>query len=173
MARKIIAQLWHHRFFFKKSIWTVTKYCIWRNFRYKADLLIYVSFLNWNQWCILCFISGGYDIPKGTTVFINHWALHNDNVFWKNAAKFDPNRFLDSEGKMDKKPENWLPFSAGRRVCLGEPVARTELLLIATNLLQTFEFKAPPGEKIVLSPTLEFTGSEVPSDYKVVIKQRK
>ncbi|KAK3099270.1 hypothetical protein FSP39_001939 [Pinctada imbricata] len=115
---------------------------------------------------------GGYDIPKGTMVFINHWALHNDSNFWKDVDKFDPYRYLTKEGKMDMKPDSWLPFSAGRRVCLGEPVARTELLLIAANLLQTFRFKAPSG--VIHEAQAQFAGPgfEVPEPYKVVIEKR-
>ena len=119
------------------------------------------------------YLPGGYDIPKDTTIFINHWALHNDAKVWKNVDKFDPYRYLDSEGKMDKKPENWLPFSAGRRVCLGEPVARTELLLIAANLLQHFMFKSPAGFELVPTPHHENPGVEVPKDYKVLVQKRK
>ncbi|KAK3093488.1 hypothetical protein FSP39_016334, partial [Pinctada imbricata] len=115
---------------------------------------------------------GGYDIPKNTTVIINHWALHNDASFWKDVDKFDPYRYLTKEGKMDMKPDNWLPFSAGRRVCLGEPVARTELLLIASNLLQNFRFKAPPGVSYVTSVRHNFQGVELPVIYKVVVEKR-
>ena len=119
------------------------------------------------------FSIGGYDIPKGTTVLINHWALHHDPKFWKNAETFDPHRYLDNEGKMDLKPDSWLPFGAGRRVCLGEPVARTELLLIAANLLQNFKFKSPPGVEMVPEGFCESVGSELPKAYKVVIERRK
>ena len=119
------------------------------------------------------YFSGGYDIPKDTTVFINHWALHNDASFWKNVDKFDPYRYLTKEGKMDSKPESWLPFSAGRRVCLGEPVARTELLLITTNLLQNFHFKPPPGVDFVPEAVPTVEGIEYPKEYKVVVERRK
>ena len=118
-------------------------------------------------------ISGGYDIPKDTTVFINHWALHNDTNALKNVDKFDPYRYLDSGGKLDKKPENWLPFSAGRRVCLGEQLAKTELLLIASHLLQKFTFKPPNGVEFVVLPKCDIAGTEVPLDYKVIIEKRQ
>ncbi|KAK3100065.1 hypothetical protein FSP39_014192, partial [Pinctada imbricata] len=114
----------------------------------------------------------GYDIPKGTTVFINHWALHNDPNFWKDVDKFDPYRYLTKDGKMDMKPENWLPFSAGRRVCLGEPVARTELLLIASSFLKNFRFKVPPGVTHITKPRFPVAGSEIPEEYKVVVEKR-
>ena len=89
------------------------------------------------------FLSGGYPVPKGTNVIVNHWALHNDPEFWNNVYEFDPYRYLTQEGKMDVKPDSWLPFSAGRRVCLGEQVVKAELLMITANLLQHFHIKAP------------------------------
>ena len=93
--------------------------------------------------------------------------------FLEKRRQFDPYRYLTEEGKMDSKPESWLPFSAGRRVCLGEPVARTELLLITTNLLQNFHFKAPPGVDFVPEVVSTSEGQERPKDYKVVVERRK
>ncbi|KAK3100089.1 hypothetical protein FSP39_014572 [Pinctada imbricata] len=116
---------------------------------------------------------GGYDVPKGTMVFINHWALHNDKNFWKYVDKFDPYRYLDKDGKLDSKPANWLPFSAGRRVCLGETVAKAELVFIVSCLLQNFTFMAPPCVNHKIKSRSGFTGSEHPAYYKVIVKKRK
>ncbi|KAK3099712.1 hypothetical protein FSP39_008420 [Pinctada imbricata] len=115
---------------------------------------------------------GGFDIPKGTMVFNNYWALHNDSNFWKDVDKFDPYRYLTKDGKMDMKPESWLPFSAGRRVCLGEPVARTELLLIAANMLQNFNFKTSSGVKHKVTTKFNAPGNELPEPHKVIIEKR-
>ena len=118
-------------------------------------------------------ITGGYDIPKGTTVLINHWALHHDPKYWKDPEMFDPYRFLDESGKMKPaKPDSWLPFSAGRRVCLGESVAKPEMLLMCVNLLQRFEIRLPEGVKANPEYKMVGFGVENPSDYKVVVKER-
>ena len=97
--------------------------------------------------------AGGYDAPKNTAVMINHWALHHDPEVWENVNDFKPERFLDETGKLGPKPQNWLPFSAGRRVCLGESVAKPELHLIFAALMQKFKWRLPDGEKVDLSPT--------------------
>ncbi|KAK3100020.1 hypothetical protein FSP39_013576 [Pinctada imbricata] len=115
---------------------------------------------------------GGYDIPKGTMVFINHWALHNDKAFWKNVDEFDPYRYLDQDGNLDSKPDNWLPFSAGRRICSGEAVAKAQFVLIVSNLLQKLTFKAPPGVHHKLDSRSGFTGNELPVEYKVIVEKR-
>ncbi|XP_048745552.1 steroid 17-alpha-hydroxylase/17,20 lyase-like [Ostrea edulis] len=117
---------------------------------------------------------GGYDIPKGTTVMINHWALHHDPKYWKDHESFDPNRYLDENGKLKPaKPESWLPFSAGRRVCLGETVAKPEMLLMCANLLKRFEIRLPDGIKANPEYRMMGFGVELPSEYKIVVTERE
>eukprot|EP00058_Branchiostoma_floridae_P027526 XP_002613017.1 hypothetical protein BRAFLDRAFT_114225 [Branchiostoma floridae] len=87
----------------------------------------------------------GYDIPAGTQVLTNLWSAHMDPEYWANPEKFDPRRFLDTEGKVVSRPDSYLPFSAGRRVCLGEQLAKMELFLLFSSLLKHFTFKLPEG----------------------------
>ncbi|XP_035682428.1 cytochrome P450 2D9-like [Branchiostoma floridae] len=68
-----------------------------------------------------------------------------DPAYWPDPDRFDPERFLDAEGNVIDKPESFLPFSGGRRVCIGEKLARMELFLFFSTLLQSFTFKAPEG----------------------------
>nr|XP_020447513.1 cytochrome P450 2U1 isoform X1 [Monopterus albus] len=86
----------------------------------------------------------GYTIPKGTVVFPNLWSVHRDPTVWDNPDSFNPARFLDDEGKLLKK-ECFIPFGIGRRVCMGEQLAKMELFLTVTNLLQAFKFRLPEG----------------------------
>lgn len=117
--------------------------------------------------------TGGYDIPKGTTVLINYWALHHDPKQWPDPTKFDPSRYLDGNGKLEStKPASWLPFSAGRRNCLGETLAKPEILLMCANLLQRFDIRLPEGVKPHLEHNLKGFGIELPMDYKIVVKER-
>ncbi|KAI8486073.1 cytochrome P450 2 sub U member 1 [Branchiostoma belcheri] len=87
----------------------------------------------------------GYDIPKGTQVVPNLYSLHKDPAYWPDPDRFDPKRFLDAEGNVINKPESFMPFGGGRRVCLGEQLARMELFLFFSTLLQSFTFKTPEG----------------------------
>ena len=136
----------------------------YQNQLFEIDMSGHSLFIS--QWNLLAFICSGmtitsgficllghYDVPKGTMVIINHWALHHDPNAWENVSNLIPERFLDTDGKMGPKPENWLPFSAGRRVCLGESVAKPELHLLFACLMQRFSWRMPEGEKIDLSPT--------------------
>ncbi|XP_056653445.1 cytochrome P450 2D14 [Monodelphis domestica] len=86
----------------------------------------------------------GFFIPKGTVLITNLSSVLKDEATWEQPYRFYPEHFLDAEGRF-VKPEAFMPFSAGRRVCLGEPLAKMELFLFFTCLLQDFSFVLPPG----------------------------
>ena len=50
---------------------------------------------------------------------------------------FRPQRFLDEAGNV-KRDEHFIPFSVGKRQCLGETLAKTELFLFFTALVQQY-----------------------------------
>ncbi|XP_078597942.1 cytochrome P450 2U1-like [Branchiostoma floridae x Branchiostoma japonicum] len=112
----------------------------------------------------------GYHIPKGTVVQANLWAVHHDPQLWPDPHRFDPARFLDDAGKFVKRDEV-IPFSIGRRVCLGEQLARMELFLFFTSLLQRFSFKLPEGAPV---PSEEgvFGATHSPVPFKLVAVAR-
>ncbi|KAM9228729.1 cytochrome P450 2D17-like [Dugong dugon] len=87
----------------------------------------------------------GFRIPKGTTLILNLSSVLKDEAVWEKPFRFHPEHFLDAQGRF-VKPEAFMPFSAGRRSCLGEPLARMELFLFFTCLLQRFSFSVPPGQ---------------------------
>lgn len=86
----------------------------------------------------------GYTIPKGTVIMPNLWSVHRDPTVWDDPDTFKPARFLDDEGKLLRK-ECFIPFGIGRRVCMGEQLAKMELFLTVTSLLQAFKFRLPEG----------------------------
>ncbi|XP_066267602.1 cytochrome P450 2D4-like [Branchiostoma lanceolatum] len=87
----------------------------------------------------------GYEIPKGTMVQPNMYSVRMDPAYWPDPDRFDPGRFLDAERNVINKPESFLPFGGGRRGCLGEPMARMELFLFFSTLLQSFTFRTTEG----------------------------
>ncbi|XP_008060180.1 cytochrome P450 2D17-like isoform X1 [Carlito syrichta] len=87
----------------------------------------------------------GFLIPKGTTLFTNLSSVLKDETAWEKPFCFHPEHFLDAQGRFVKQ-EAFMPFSAGRRACLGEPLVRMELFLFFTCLLQCFSFSVPAGQ---------------------------
>uniref|UniRef100_A0A8D2PBH8 Cytochrome P450 n=1 Tax=Zosterops lateralis melanops TaxID=1220523 RepID=A0A8D2PBH8_ZOSLA len=87
----------------------------------------------------------GFFIPKGTTIITNLSSVLKDETVWEKPNQFYPEHFLDAKGQF-VKPEAFLPFSAGRRACPGEQLARMELFLFFTALLQKFTFVLPEDQ---------------------------
>ncbi|XP_061414861.1 cytochrome P450 2D15-like [Lethenteron reissneri] len=111
-----------------------------------------------------------YLLPKGTMVLTNFTSVLFDESQWEAPHEFNPGRFLDGSGKF-VKPDAFLVFSAGPRVCLGENLARMELFLFFTSLLQRFQFYWPdPASKPNLEPKYQFT--QAPQPYKMGVRPR-
>ncbi|XP_067316885.1 cytochrome P450 2B4-like [Anolis sagrei] len=96
----------------------------------------------------------GYVIPKGTYIYPMLNSVHYDKQHHANPEEFDPGRFLDSNGCL-KKVEAFMPFSVGKRICIGEGLARMMLFLFFTTILQKFTLTSPvPPEKISIAPAV-------------------
>lgn len=99
------------------------------------------------------------------------WALHMDPTYWDEPEEFRPERFLDENGQLAPRISNWMPFSTGRRVCVGESVAKVELLLSLAYFLKRYTFKPPKGQKI--KPDIKPLGTFVmPEPYDLVVERR-
>ncbi|XP_010983534.1 cytochrome P450 2B4 [Camelus dromedarius] len=108
----------------------------------------------------------GYILPKGTEVYpILSSALHDPRYFEKPNA-FNPDHFLDANGAL-KKNDAFMPFSLGKRICLGEGIARAELFIFFTTILQNFSVASPMvPEDIDLTPKESGVGT-VPPTYEI------
>ncbi|CAO2626560.1 Cytochrome P450 2B10 [Lemmus lemmus] len=88
----------------------------------------------------------GYLLPKNTEVYAILSAALHDPRYFEQPDAFNPDHFLDASGA-PKKIEAFMPFSTGKRICLGESIARNEVFLFFTTILQNFSVSSPVAPK--------------------------
>ncbi|MBA0629750.1 hypothetical protein Godav_024258 [Gossypium davidsonii] len=86
----------------------------------------------------------GYNIPKGTILLVNVWAIHRDPKVWDEATSFKPERFENGRIKGCKS----MPFGLGRRGCPGMDLGQRVVGLALGSLIQCFEWKRVSSKKI-------------------------
>ncbi|XP_066224083.1 cytochrome P450 1A1-like isoform X1 [Saccopteryx leptura] len=95
----------------------------------------------------------GYFIPRKTCIFINMYQVNHDETIWDNPSLFSPERFLNENRELNKSlVDKVLIFGMGIRKCLGEDVARNEIFIFITTILQQLNLKKCPGAELDLTP---------------------
>ena len=84
--------------------------------------------------CRRDFTVNGLTIPANTLI----QPLLTEILKGDYGLTFRPERFLDADGQI-KKDEHLIPFSIGKRQCLGETLAKAELFLFFANLVHQFK----------------------------------
>lgn len=91
----------------------------------------------------------GYRIPKDTIILPCVYSVNHDARIWARPNEFYPEHFLDDKGAFTGHGKS-LPFLIGRRSCAGEGLARMEVFLMFTAIMQRYRVKLAP----------EFVGKE-------------
>ncbi|CAH0701907.1 unnamed protein product [Spodoptera exigua] len=95
----------------------------------------------------------GYRIPAGSQVIPLINCVHMDPNLWDEPNKFNPSRFIDETGKI-RRPEFFMPFGVGRRMCLGDVLARMEMFMFFACMMHQFDVQMETGDA---PPSLEGT----------------
>ncbi|XP_071981109.1 cytochrome P450 2G1-like [Engystomops pustulosus] len=112
-----------------------------------------------------------YFIPKGTTIYTVLSSVLRDPKQFKCPDQFNPGHFLDDKGKF-RRNDGYMPFSSGKRICAGEGLARMELFLFLTTILQNFTLRSPVDrEEIDLTPSMSGFGN-LPPNYELAFIPR-
>lgn len=82
-----------------------------------------------------CMVAG-YDVPRGTVLLVNVWAMHRDPSIWENPEMFKPERFEN-----EKEKQKVLSFGIGRRSCPGVGLTHRLVSLALGSMVQCFEWE--------------------------------
>ncbi len=90
---------------------------------------------------------GGYQIEKGTSVFLSPWVVHHDARWFPQPDAFLPERWLKDKAELPPR-EAYLPFGGGPRICIGNGFAMMESTLILAAVLQHYHIEVLPEHPI-------------------------
>ena len=90
---------------------------------------------------------GGYRIPAGATILMSQWVVHRDARWFDDPEEFRPARW--NGGLSDRLPRYaYFPFAGGPRLCIGESLALTEMVLIVAMTARRFRLAVPAGHEV-------------------------
>jgi cytochrome P450 len=96
---------------------------------------------------------GGYHLPAGSPILISQWTMHHHPAYWPDPYYFDPQRVDPDDPQVKQRPRYaYFPFGGGPRLCIGEPFAWMEGILLISTLAQHFSFRLAPSARIELQP---------------------
>ncbi|MFE7012661.1 cytochrome P450 [Streptomyces sp. NPDC057651] len=95
----------------------------------------------------------GHPIPKGADVIYSPYIHQHDPDVYSDPGTFDPGRWEPERAKSVNR-SSFLAFGDGRRKCIGEEFAWTELLIILATVLQRWRLtlaSAPPRPQAIVT----------------------
>ncbi len=93
-------------------------------------------------------LPSGMAIPGGTDIFMCQYVVHRNPRYFPDPERFDPERF-NPAAKQERPDYAYFPFGGGSRMCIGEPFARMEGMLLSASIAQSFKMTLLPGQTIV------------------------
>ncbi|PAA74695.1 hypothetical protein BOX15_Mlig013607g2 [Macrostomum lignano] len=121
--------------------------------------------------------NGGWKLQPDSICTFNTYAIHHDPEVFPQPEKFLPERHLKEDGQFAASP-HLSTFGLGKRACLGESLARMELLVFFVTLVQRYSFSLDPEDSRTMWQLTEdpsFSKGTVlrsPPLHKIVFKAR-
>ncbi|XP_050313330.1 ecdysone 20-monooxygenase [Anthonomus grandis grandis] len=83
---------------------------------------------------------GGYQIPAGSVILCHSALACQNEMYFKDAKKFRPERWLDEEKQKSASAAGYIltPFGYGKRICPGKRFIEQVLPVILDKMVQTF-----------------------------------
>jgi cytochrome P450 len=98
---------------------------------------------------------GGYRVPRGASVFVSPFVTHRNPRYFP-----DPDAFVPERWAGEPPPKfAFFPFGGGSKMCIGEPFARAEGVLVLATLARRFRLRLDeptdiaPGPSALLRPS--------------------
>lgn len=96
---------------------------------------------------------GGYALSKGSIAVVSPYVVHHDPRFFPEPYRFDPQRWRP-EAKAQRHKFSYFPFGGGPRVCIGEPFAWMEGVLLLATMAQQWRLHLVPDHPVALQPLI-------------------
>jgi cytochrome P450 len=96
---------------------------------------------------------GGYDVPKGTQLFLTQWLVHRDGRWFEDPEAFQPERWDNDLVKRLPRCA-YFPFGDGPRICVGNHFAIMEAVLILATIARRYRLSVEPGQTLELLPSI-------------------
>lgn len=80
-------------------------------------------------------------LPAGSVACIWIYSLHRNPKFWDRPNDFLPDRWLSGSKDIGQTNGAYMPFAAGPRNCVGQPIAHVVLRTLLAKLILRFEFR--------------------------------
>lgn len=96
---------------------------------------------------------GGFHLRSGDRVACSHYVTHHLPDVFANPNRFDPQRWFT----IKPDPYEYLPFSAGPRLCIGYMFAMIEMKIAMAMFIQRFRPTMQPSAKVNRSARVTLT----------------
>ena len=95
----------------------------------------------------------GIEIPKGTTIVAYIYGAHQNEAYWQDALTFNPDRF-STENAKKQHPFAHIPFGGGPRVCIGQNMAKMQMLLVISAIVRKYDFSLTDDKELGMDASM-------------------